>query len=98
SRHDRRPGPIEVGLGCESVKIEGEGEDEASKEYRQRLEAKLEPWRIRATLSFAALYQIVHEQIKTAVLHEVRQFYWRGWDDDGVDLYDEATYRADVLA
>jgi len=34
----------------------------------QQLEAKLQPQRIRATLSFAGLYQISHEMIK--------QFYW----------------------
>jgi hypothetical protein len=56
--------------------------------YRQRLEAKLRPERIRATLGFAGLYQMTHELIKTAVLDEVREFYWRGIED-GVVIYDE---------
>jgi hypothetical protein len=65
--------------------------------YRQRLEAKLRPERIRATLGFAGLYQIIHELIKTAVLDEVREFYWRGIED-GVVVYDEQAYAEDVLA
>lgn len=40
--------------------------------YRQLLEAKLQPDRIRATLGFAGLYQMTHELIKTAVLEKVR--------------------------
>lgn len=65
--------------------------------YRQRLEAKLRPERIRATLSFAGLYQMTHELIKTAVLDEVREFYWRGIED-GVMVYDERAYADNVLA
>jgi hypothetical protein len=65
--------------------------------YRQRLEAKLRPERIRATLGFAGLYQMIHELIKTAVLDEVREFYWRGIED-GVVVYDEHAYAEDVLA
>ncbi len=64
--------------------------------YRQRLEAKLRPERIRATLGFAGLYQMIHELIKTAVLDEVREFYWRGIED-GVVVYDEQTYAENVL-
>lgn len=64
--------------------------------YRQRLEAKLRPERIRATLSFAGLYQMTHELIKAAVLDEVREFYWRGIED-GVVIYDEQAYAEDVL-
>jgi hypothetical protein len=64
--------------------------------YRQRLEAKLRPERIRATLGFAGLYQMIHELIKTAVLDEVREFYWRGIED-GVVVYDEQAYAEDVL-
>jgi hypothetical protein len=65
--------------------------------YRQRLEAKLRPERIRATLSFAGLYQMTHELIKTAVLDEVREFYWRGIEN-GVMVYDERAYAENVLA
>lgn len=65
--------------------------------YRQRLEAKLRPERIRATLGFAGLYQIVHEQIKNAVLNEVREFY--GWGIEGGSAhYNESAYSKGVLA
>ncbi|MCA1704465.1 MAG: hypothetical protein LC808_14880 [Actinobacteria bacterium] len=64
--------------------------------YRQRLEAKLRPERIRATLGFAGLYQMIHELIKTAVLDEVREFYWRGIEA-GVVVYDEQAYAENVL-
>lgn len=65
--------------------------------YRQRLEAKLRPERIRATLGFAGLYQMTHELIKTAVLDGVREFYWRGIEN-GAMVYDEQTYAEHVLA
>lgn len=64
--------------------------------YRRRLEAKLQPDRIRATLSFAGLYQMTHELIKTAVLHEVREFYWRGIEN-GAMVYNEQAYANNVL-
>jgi hypothetical protein len=64
--------------------------------YRQRLEAKLRPERIRATLGFAGLYQMIRELIKTAVLDEVREFYWGGIED-GVVVYDEQAYAENVL-
>ena len=64
--------------------------------YRQRLEAKLRPECIRATLGFAGLYQMIHELIKTAVLDEVREFYWRGIED-GVVVYDEQAYADNAL-
>jgi hypothetical protein len=64
--------------------------------YRQRLEAKLRPDRIRATLGFAGLYQMIHELIKTAVPDEMREFYWRGIED-GVVVYDEQDYAENVL-
>lgn len=75
------------------VKIENQ-DPEA---YRQRLEAKLRPERMRATLSFAGLYQMTHELIKTAVLDEVHEFYWRGIED-GAMVYDEQAYAENVLA
>lgn len=65
--------------------------------YRRRLEAKLEPDNIRATLGFAGLYQMTHELIKVAVLDEVREFYWRGIER-GTMVYDEPRYADDVLA
>lgn len=65
--------------------------------YRQRLEAKLEPDNIRATLGFAGLYQMTHELIKVAVLGDVREFYWRGIER-GTMVYDEPRYAHDVLA
>jgi hypothetical protein len=64
--------------------------------YRQRLEVKLRPERIRATLGFVGLYQMIHELIKTAVLDEVREFYWRGIAD-GVVVYDEQAYAENVM-
>lgn len=71
--------------------------DQDPEAYRQRLEAKLRPDRIRATLGFAGLYQMTHELTKTAVLDEVREFYWRGIEDD-VMVYDEHAYAENVLA
>jgi uncharacterized 2Fe-2S/4Fe-4S cluster protein (DUF4445 family) len=65
--------------------------------YRQRLEAKLRPERIRATLGFAGLYRMTHELIKAAVLDEVHEFYWRGIVD-GAIVYDEQAYAENVLA
>ena len=65
--------------------------------YRRRLEAKLEPTTIRATLGFAGLYQMTHELIKVAVLDEVREFFWRGIER-GIMVYDESRYADDVLA
>jgi hypothetical protein len=65
--------------------------------YMQQLEAKLQPQRIRATLSFAGLYQITHEMIKQSVLEEVRLFYRQGFDETGW-LYDEEEYKRRVLS
>lgn len=66
-------------------------------EYRALLEAKLEPQRIRATLSFAGLYQMTHEMIKYAVVDRVRAFYWCGFNRETGPRYDEAGYERDVL-
>lgn len=71
--------------------------DQDAEDYRRRLEAKLLPERIRATLGFAGLFQMTHELIKRAVLDEVRQFYWRGIED-GAMVYDEQGYADRVLA
>ena len=65
--------------------------------YRQRLEAKFRTERMRATLGFSGLYQVTHELIKTAVLDEVHEFYWRGIED-AVAVYDEQSYAEKVLA
>ena len=54
--------------------------------------AKLQPQRIRASLSFAGLYQITHEMIKQSVLEEVRLFYRQGFDETGWQ-YDEEEYK-----
>ena len=70
--------------------------DQDPEAYRQRLEAKLQPARIRATLAFAGLYQNTHELIKTAVLDDVREFYWCGLRD-GVAIYNEQAYSDLVL-
>jgi len=65
--------------------------------YKALLEAKLEPWRIRATLAFAGIYQVTHELIKESVVNEVRSFYCTGFDEAGM-TYNEAGYEAEVLA
>ena len=64
-------------------------------DYEARLRAKLAPERIRATLSFAGLILIVYEMVKQAVVKDVREFYWRGFDESGM-LYDEESYTRDV--
>ena len=61
----------------------------------QQLEAMLQPQRIRATLSFAGLYQITHEIIKQSVPEEVRLFYRQGFDETGCQ-YDEEEYKRRV--
>lgn len=71
--------------------------DQDGQIYRRRLEAKLRPERMRATLAFAGLYQVTHELIKTAVIHDVRAFYWRGVND-GAMVYDEHAYAKQVLS
>lgn len=71
--------------------------DQDGDTYRQRLGAKLRPERLRATLAFAGLYQMTHELIKTAVIDEVREFYWRGIKD-GTMVYDERAYAEKVLS
>ncbi len=62
-----------------------------------QMEAKLRPERIRATLSFASLYQLTHELIKQAALDQVRNFYLIGFDKTGY-LYDEESYKSRVLS
>jgi hypothetical protein len=65
--------------------------------YRWRLEAKLRPERMRATLAFAGRYQMTHQLIKIAVIDEMREFYWCGIKD-GVMVYDEQAYAEKVLS
>lgn len=66
-------------------------------DYEARLRAKLAPERMRATLSFAGLIPIVYEEVKRAVLVNVREFYGRGFDESGM-LYDEESYARDVTS
>ena len=47
----------------------------SASDYRRKLEAKLEPQTIRATLTFAGIYQITHEMIKRSVVQEIRNFF-----------------------
>lgn len=61
-----------------------------------RLDAKLQPERIRATLAFAGLYQIAHGLIQRAVLTDVRGIFCTGFDENGM-RYDEAGYKSKVL-
>jgi hypothetical protein len=43
--------------------------------HKARLEAKLQPARVRATLAFAGLFQLTHEMLKSMVLDDVKSFY-----------------------
>lgn len=61
------------------------------------LKAKLRPERIRATLSFAGLYQMTHELLKNSVVDQVRGFYLTGFDATGY-TYDEESYIFDVVS
>lgn len=61
-----------------------------------RLQAKLQPERIRATLSFAGLYQMTHELIKRSVVDQVKEFYLTGFDQSGY-TYDHEGYQSRVL-
>jgi len=47
---------------------------DSSRQFKA-LEAKLQPARIRSTLAFAGLYQLTHEQLKRAVLDQVKGFF-----------------------
>ncbi|TQM65152.1 hypothetical protein [Humibacillus xanthopallidus] len=68
--------------------------------YEARLEAKLDPARVRSTLAFAGLFQLTHEMLKSVVIDDVKAFY--GYVDvhGGVWVPDdgEDTYRRKVLA
>lgn len=64
--------------------------------YAARLEEKLAPTRIRATLAFAGLYQITHEMIKQAVVQDVFDFYRTGFE--GHRTHDGVRYNARVLS
>ena len=62
-----------------------------------RIEAKLQPERIRSTLAFAGLYQITHGLIQQAVLNDLHEIFFSGLDERGV-RYDEGRYQAEVLS
>ena len=70
---------------------------EDREQQRAQLAAKLQPERIRATLAFAGPYQIIHEMIKRAVLDQVRQLYWCGFDENA-PRYDEDSHKTQVLS
>ena len=86
------PSPADLTIHTDGVVFADNSEG-----YRQRLEAKLQPQRIRATLSFAGLYQITHEMIKQSVLEEVRLFYRHGFDETGWQYHEEG-YKRQVLS
>lgn len=67
-----------------------------SERYRQRLEAKLAPLRVRSTLAFAGLYQLTHELIKQAVLDRTKGFFGKSPLDD-TWFYGEDDYKRSVL-
>ncbi|WP_420180830.1 hypothetical protein [Paenarthrobacter sp. TA1.8] len=65
-------------------------------EYEAMLLAKLQPDAIRATLSFAGLYQMTHEMLKQAILERVRDFYRTRFDETG-SVLDQAAYNEHVV-
>jgi hypothetical protein len=67
--------------------------------YKARLEAKLQPARVRATLAFAGLFQLTHEMLKSMVLDDVKSFYGYISVGDGTWLPEsgEHEYRRKVL-
>jgi hypothetical protein len=67
--------------------------------YKARLEAKLQPARVRATLAFAGLFQLTHEMLKSMVLDDVKNFYGYINIGDGTWLPEsgEHEYRRKVL-
>lgn len=69
--------------------------------YEQRLNAKLQPESIRATLGFAGLYQMTYEMLKWAVLEKVREFFCLGVDlngDGSMTAEETEQYRLHVLS
>jgi hypothetical protein len=67
--------------------------------YKARLEAKLQPARVRATLAFAGLFQLTHEMLKSMVLDDVKSVYGYIGVGDGTWLPEsgEHEYRRKVL-
>jgi hypothetical protein len=59
-------------------------------DYEERLRAKLVPETIRVILSYAGLVMLLYEELKQAVVDEVRNFYSLG------ETFDEAAYTKDV--
>ena len=93
---------LSVGLG--TVTDVADEPDRSGKPHRGRTRAeheallvgKLTPSALRFTLAFAGLFQLTHGLLKSAILEKVHRYYWRGFDASG-DLYDDASYRRDVL-
>jgi hypothetical protein len=82
--------PPQATLGRVSLR-----DDEAA-QPRGQVEDTLSAEHIRATLSFAGLYQITHELLKTIVLDRVREFY--GVDQPArANPYGRPRYQAEVL-
>lgn len=75
-------------------------DDPTYRECLERLEAKLQPARIRSTLAFAGLFQLTHEALKRAVLDGVKGFYGYIDVDGGVWVPEQGKdeYRRNVLA
>lgn len=68
--------------------------------YEERLKAKLQPARVRATLAFAGLFQLTHEMLKSMVIDDVKSFFgYIRIGDRGVWLPErgELEYQRDVL-
>jgi hypothetical protein len=67
--------------------------------FEQRLNAKLQPESIRATLAFAGLYQMTYEMLRCAVLDKVREFYSFSLTADGsMSDKEQERYRLGVLS
>jgi len=62
----------------------------------RRIEAKLDAKHIRFTLAFSAIFQMVHEMIKHAVLDQVSSFYGQDEASKHFGLTNDAGY-AEVL-
>ena len=75
----------------------GVGGAQSANEAAAILAAKLAPSNLRFTMAFAGLFQLTHEMLKTSIIDKLREFYWRGLDENG-PRYDEAGYERDVLS
>lgn len=71
-----------------------------NEELRKKFLNKIEPSNVRSTLEFAALFQMVHEQIKKLVLEDIKSFYGYmvGFNDPWINEDAEKRYQDEVLS